>query len=100
MKTNKEMIEEAVANIHKGELLIPEERKEYNTEILTTLLTKHEEAILQKDIERMEMMKKDEVKWKKAKYDVKSVDGVIYNRALNTLIELKRKELEELNKKV
>ena len=48
MKTNKEMIEEAVANIHKGELLIPEERKEYNTEILTTLLTKHEEAVVER----------------------------------------------------
>ena len=29
------------------------------------------------------ILKKDEVKWKKAKYDVKSVDAVLYNRALS-----------------
>ena len=36
-------------------------------------------------LRRVEGERKDEVKWKKAKYDVKSVEAVCYNRGIDTI---------------
>jgi hypothetical protein len=41
----------------------------------------------------MELLKKDEVKWKKAKHDVKSVEAVIYNRGITDAQALVRTEV-------
>lgn len=44
----------------------------------------------------LERERKDEVKWQKAKYDVKSVEAVIHNRALDTAIALIRQTLTDV----
>lgn len=86
MKTNKEMIEEAVANIHKGELLITEERKDYNTQILTTLLTKHEEAVvdyifdkMQKEYQEIEKKLRDDFEKRQKQEDNKNYVFIGHN---------------------
>ena len=40
------------------------------------------EQTIKEGCEVIEGMKKDEVKWQKAKYDVKSVEAVCYNRGV------------------
>lgn len=61
-------------------------------------LQKDRETWLREEIVKLKGMKKDEVKWKKDKYDVKSVDAVLYNRAVQTIIDRYQSELDQPNK--
>ena len=65
---------------------ITERHAEAIEEALNRLVETVYQARTEEVVKIAEGMTKDEVKWRKAKYDVKSVDAVLYNRALSDLI--------------